>query len=50
MGELEFLKLFTEKLPDQDWTVEYDDSKVILDLPGLRLIDISADVKHKILN
>jgi polyhydroxyalkanoate depolymerase len=50
MGELEFLKFFTEKLPDQDWAVEYDDSKVILDLPGLRLIDISADVKHKILN
>ena len=50
LGELEFLKLFTEKLPDQDWTVEYDDSKVILDLPGLRLIDISADVKHKIQN
>jgi polyhydroxyalkanoate depolymerase len=50
LGELKFLNFFTEKLPDQDWTVEYDDSKVILDLPGLRLIDISADVKHEIQN
>jgi len=50
LGELEFLKFFTEKLPDQDWTVEYDDSNVILDLPGLKLIDISLDVEHKIQN
>jgi polyhydroxyalkanoate depolymerase len=50
LGELEFLKLFTDELPDQDWSVEYDDSKVILDLPGLKLIDISADVKHKVQN
>jgi len=50
LGELDFLKFFTEKLPDQDWTVEYDDSKVILDLPGLKLIDISMDVEHKIRN
>lgn len=50
LGELEFLKFFTEELPDQDWTVEYDDTQVILDLPGLRLIDISADVKHEIRN
>ncbi len=49
-GELEFIKLFTEDPPDQDWTIEYDDTKIILDLPGLRVIDISLDVKHKILN
>jgi len=50
-GELEFVNFFTEALPDQDWTVEYDDSAVMLDLPGLRLIDISADVKkHEIQN
>jgi polyhydroxyalkanoate depolymerase len=50
-GELEFVNFFTEELPDQDWTVAYDDSEVILDLPGLRLIDISADVKkHEIQN
>jgi polyhydroxyalkanoate depolymerase len=50
LGELEFLKFFTEELPDQDWTVEYDDSNVILDLPGLKLMDISLDVEHKIEN
>ncbi|MCP4577881.1 MAG: hypothetical protein GY846_16530, partial [Deltaproteobacteria bacterium] len=50
LGELEFLKFFTEELPDQDWTVEYDDANVILDLPGLKLIDISKDVEHKIEN
>ncbi len=50
LGELAFLKFFTERLPDQDWTVEYDDANVILDLPGLKLIDISLDVEHKIQN
>ena len=50
LGELEFLKFLTEELPDQDWTVEYDDSNIMLDLPGLRLIDISMDVEHKIDN
>jgi polyhydroxyalkanoate depolymerase len=50
LAELEFIKIFTEEVPRQDWTVEYDDTKVLLDLPGLRLIDISGDVQHKILN
>jgi polyhydroxyalkanoate depolymerase len=50
LRELEFLKVFTEEPAPQDWTVEYNDTKVILDLPSLRLIDISADVKHKIQN
>jgi len=50
LGELEFLNVFTEKLPSQDWRVEYDDTNVLLDLPSLRLIDISADVKHEIQN
>jgi polyhydroxyalkanoate depolymerase len=49
-GELEFLKLFTEPCTRQDWSAEYDQSKILLDLPGLRLIDISADVRHRILN
>jgi polyhydroxyalkanoate depolymerase len=50
LGELEFLQLFTDQLPQQDWTVEYDDTKVLLDLPSLRVIDISMDMKHKIQN
>jgi len=49
-GQLEFLKLFTDQSSRQDWKVEYDPSKVLLDLPGLRVIDISADVRHRILN
>ncbi len=49
-GELEFLNLFTQQLPPQGWTVEYDPSKILLDLPSLKLIDISREVEHKIQN
>ncbi|MBA4392303.1 MAG: hypothetical protein C0407_02005 [Desulfobacca sp.] len=49
-GELEFISLFSEQPPPQDWTVEYDQSKILLDLPGLKLIDISREVKHTIQN
>jgi polyhydroxyalkanoate depolymerase len=49
-GELEFLNLFTEELPPQDWSVEYDCSNILLDLPGLRCIDISANLRHSIDN
>jgi polyhydroxyalkanoate depolymerase len=49
-GELEFIRLFTEQPPIQDWSVEYNDTSVLLDLPGLRLIDISLNIKHKIRN
>ncbi len=49
-GELEFLNLFTQKLPPQGWTVEYDPSRILLDLPSLKLIDISREVEHRIQN
>lgn len=49
-GELEFLNLFTEQPPGQDWTVAYDQSNVLLDLPSLKLIDISREDKHRIQN
>jgi poly(3-hydroxybutyrate) depolymerase len=49
-GELEFLNLFTQKQPPQGWTVEYDPSRVLLDLPSLKLIDISREVDHTIQN
>lgn len=49
-GELEFIKLFTEQLPEQDWSEAYDDSRILLDLPGLRVIDISTDVRHTLHN
>ena len=49
-GELKFLELFTEKMTPQKINVEQESMKVLLDLPGLRLIDISAQVEHKIRN
>jgi len=49
-GELEFINLFTEKPPPQDWTIGYDQSNILLDLPGLRLIDISREKNHSIQN
>lgn len=49
-GELEFLNLFTDGCSRQDWEVEYDSSKVLLDLPGIRVIDISANKRHRIQN
>jgi len=49
-AELEFLNLFTEKPEPQDWSFEYDDSNVMLDLPSLRLIDLSNESSHDIQN
>ena len=49
-GELEFLELFTDQDRRQDWSVEFDQSKILLDLPGMRVIDISADVRHRVHN
>ena len=49
-GELEFLRLFTDRCHRQDWEMDYDPSRIMLDLPGMRVIDISANVRHRILN
>jgi len=49
-GELEFISLFTDELPHQDWIIQSEYRKELLDLPSLRLIDISADVPHAIRN
>ena len=49
-GELEFLDLFTNNPPQQDWTVAIDPADVMLDLPGFRLIDISAAGSHRLKN
>lgn len=48
--KVDFLNLFTEMPPSQDWTFEYDNAKVLVDLPGLRLIDISEKQSHEIGN
>lgn len=45
-GELEFIRLFTEQLPDQDWSEAFDDTRILLDLPSLKVLDISSEVKH----
>jgi len=49
-GELEFIKLFTDQCERQDWSVEYDPSNILIDLPGMRVIDISADARHRVHN
>ena len=49
-AELDFIKLFSEQNCDQDWSVAYDDTHVIMDLPSLRVIDISQPVNHRIDN
>lgn len=49
-GELEFISLFTDELPHQDWIIRSESRKELLDLPSLKLIDISADVPHAIRN
>ena len=49
-GELEFLDLFTDESSCQDWTIECDASRVLLDLPGLRVIDVSRNQPHRLRN
>jgi len=49
-AELDFIKLFSEQSCDQDWSISYDDTHVILDLPSLRVIDISQPIDHHIEN
>ncbi len=49
-GELEFIKLFTEESPCQDWSIRDASRHVLLDLPSLKLIDISAKAPHSVQN
>lgn len=49
-GELAFLDLFTDTSTRQDWTVDHDQTRVLLDLPGMRIIDISTAPPHRIRN
>jgi len=46
-GEAEFLKLFCEAPPCQCFN---ENGEVLVDLPGMRLIDISKDERHEIGN
>jgi len=49
-GELEFLEFLTGKMLPPEWAVGPGSMKALLDLPSLRVIDISARVEHKIRN
>ena len=49
-GELEFISLFTDPLPDQDWTAAYDHTHIMLELPSLRVIELSTEIKHTLQN
>lgn len=49
-GELSFIYLFTQEPPAQNWDIEFSEENVLLDLPGMRLIDISTDTDHAIDN
>ena len=47
---LDFIYLFTEEPEVQNWSVPFTDEDILLDLPGMRLIDISARTEHQIGN
>lgn len=47
-AELEFIDYWMKAPPPQKWST--GDFKVLLDLPGLRLIDISRETGHRIRN
>jgi polyhydroxyalkanoate depolymerase len=49
-AESDFIDLFTQKRTHQDWSLPYDDTDIMLDLPSLRVIDVSHPVKHRIDN
>jgi len=49
-AEIALLKLFTDNPVEQDWSVAYDQSRTLLDLPGMKVIDISLDIDHRIQN
>lgn len=47
---LEFVDYWMEEPPPQKWHMGEGAFKVLLDLPGLRLIDISRETSHRIRN
>ncbi len=49
-ADIEFLNLFIDDPVSQEWGIPFSEKDILLDLPGLRLIDISAKGPHKIEN
>ncbi len=49
-GELEFLDLFAKPPEPQCWETIRDHERVLLDLPGMRVLDFSAPGRHRLRN
>ncbi len=46
----QFLKFFVDEPREQDWSFPEESRHVMLDLPGMRLIDVSSDGDHRLRN
>jgi polyhydroxyalkanoate depolymerase len=49
-ADVGFLSLFIDPPPPQDWETDYAEANILMDLPGLRLIDFSTPGPHAIGN
>ncbi len=49
-AEADFIDLFASRSPAQAWSAAYDPDRVLIDLPGMRLVDISLDGPHALDN
>jgi len=49
-ADVNFLSLFIDPPPPQDWETAYTKTNILMDLPGLRLIDFSTPGPHAIGN
>jgi polyhydroxyalkanoate depolymerase len=49
-ADVDFLSLFIDPPPRQDWETAYAETNILMDLPGLRLIDFSTPGPHAIGN
>jgi len=49
-ADIGFIDFLIDDPPTQDWKTDYDKKSILLDLPGMRLVDMSIDGPHKIEN
>ena len=47
---VEFINFLTDEPPQQTWTIPQENFQFLLDLPGMRLIDISLPINHQVPN
>ncbi|NOY68918.1 MAG: DUF3141 domain-containing protein [Deltaproteobacteria bacterium] len=50
LADIEFIDFISNEPPVQDWETDYQKKDILLDLPGMRLIDMSIHGTHKIEN